>query len=136
MPRISSIKLPYAVLAVPTMACFLVTSSSANAQCAMAGDVAREFRVSSAVFIGTVLANRPTGEIGYHVMSDIGTLRVERMWKGPQSKTVEVKADAPFVIGKRYLVFAGSSPLSTSIECNWTQLEAASETKLTWLNHR
>ena len=36
------------------VACFLVTSSSANAQCAMAGDVAREFRVSSAVFIGTV----------------------------------------------------------------------------------
>ena len=129
-------KLHCAVLAVTVMTCCLFTSSSLNAQCVMAIDVASGFHASSAVFIGTVLANRPTGEFGHHAQSDIGTLRVERVWKGRQSKTVEVSADAPFVVGKRYLVFADGEPLSTSIECEWTQVEAASEKKLKWLNRR
>lgn len=133
-------KVNYTLLPLTVIAC-LVFTSRADAQCVMAGDTAWEFRVSNAVFIGTVLTNRPTGEIGHHVLSDIGTLRVEQMWKGSdsagrykQSRTLEVKADAPFEVGKRYLVFANGDPLSTSIECNWTLLEDASEKKLKWLN--
>ena len=106
-------------------------------QCVIFGeDVAMGFAHSDVVFAGTVTANRKTGEFGHHVQSDVGTLRVVRSWKGRISRYVDVSADAPFEVGKRYLVFASGKVLSTSIECDWTRLEEQSHGKLDWLKRR
>lgn len=105
-------------------------------QCVAFGDVADAFAQSDLVFVGTVTANRKTGEFGHHVQSDVGTLRVVRTWKGRPSKEVDISADAPFEVGKRDLVFASGKVLSTSIECDWTQLEEHSHDKLEWLKRR
>ena len=109
--------------------------AAASHQCVVFGDVAEAFAQSDVVFVGTVTANRKTGEFGHHVQSDVGTLRVVRRWKGRPSKEVDVSADAPFEVGKRYVVFASGKDLSTSIECE-SQLEEHSRDKLEWLKRR
>ena len=116
-----------------------VFSADASAsQCVMFGDVAEGFAQRDVVFVGIVTGNRQTGEIGHHVLSDVGTFRVVRAWKGRPPREVDVLADAPFVVGTRYVVFASveGKALATSIECDWTQLEENAHDKLEWLKRR
>jgi hypothetical protein len=110
-----------------------VASAKAHEQCIQFDDLSWAFDVSTTVFIGTVVSNTPTGIKGFHVNSDIGTFRVERIWKGAVESETTIRADAPFTIGARYIVFASGKPLGNSVECNWAEVEAKADKKREWL---
>jgi hypothetical protein len=120
-------------MAAATMVAVATLPMTAGAQCVIIENPADIFRVSDAVFVGTVVANGPTGARGDHQTVDIATLRVERSWKAPLSREVRVGSDEFFVVGKQYVVFAAGTPLSTSIPCDWAQPVEAAKTKLDWL---
>jgi hypothetical protein len=67
-----------------------------------------EFRASRAVFLGTVVSVLP-GERGLSLVK----LRVDKRWKGPNSREMEILSDQGqrcggprFEAGKQYLVYA------------------------------
>ena len=115
----------FALLAFPGLAV---------AQCVALEDPEDLFARADVVFTGTVLSNQLTGKEGFH-LSDvaIGTLRLEQSWKGSPSKEIRVGSDAPFVVGKVYLVFAGGNPLSTSINCHWAEPKETASQKVRYL---
>jgi hypothetical protein len=108
----------------------------ARAQCVEFEDPAELFRLSDAVFVGTVVATEPTGAQGSHVIVSIATLRPERTWKGRPGREVRVGSDVPFEVGKKYVVFAAGRPLSVSILCRWAENIDRAKRKLDWLARR
>ena len=118
----------------------IITASPAFAargsQCVQFDDPAVLFGHSDFVFVGIALAVKPTGVEGQHVMSHQATFRVERIWKGAPERQRTVDADEAFEPGKRYIVFAGGTPSSTSLLCKWSELEAVATKKREWLRSR
>ena len=102
-------------------------------QCVEFDDPASLFEQSAVVFVGIALGVKPTGLHGEHVMSHRATFRVERIWKGELQRQYLVDADGAFAVDKRYIVFAGGSPLSTTLQCKWSELEAEARHKREWL---
>ena len=74
-----------------------------------------------------------TGAQGDHQIVDIATFLVKESWKGNPAREVQVRADQPFEKSKEYVVFAGGTPFSTSIECRWTEPIERAKAKLDWL---
>ena len=108
----------------------------AAAQCVAFDDPEDLFARADTVFAGTVLTNQLTGTEASHLSPvAVGTFRLEQSWKGNLSKEIRVGSDAPFVVGRVYLVFAGGNPLATSIDCNWAELKesASAGRKLRYL---
>jgi hypothetical protein len=113
----------------------LMPSVPVGGQCVELDDLAEMFARSDAVFVGTVIAQEPTAAQDFHLMpKDIVTLRLERSWKGARQRVVRVGSDGPFEIGKKYLVFADGKPLTTSIQCKWTEPIGKATRKLDWLS--
>jgi hypothetical protein len=107
-----------------------------SAQCMTFDKPEELFARADAVFVGTVVATKPTGERGDHAIVDIATFRVERTWKGRLNREIRVGADRSFERGTKYVVFAAGKPLSTSILCKWAEPEHRAKTKLEWLAKR
>ena len=91
---------------------------------------------SDLVFLGTVVAKKPTGIQGSHVKVEIATFRVDTTWKGKPGKSVEVGGDLPFEAGREYLVFAAGKPASTTLLCRWTEPADRAKARLEWLKKR
>ena len=110
-----------------------ITYSEAARQCVVFVEPSDYFERSDVVFLGTVVSTKPTGAQGNHIVTDIATFDVERIWKGPTQSQFTVGDDRPFMVGGRYIVFAGGKPLSTAMLCGWAELEETAEKKLRWL---
>ena len=115
---------------------FVLTPPAAWGQCVTFDKPEDFYRLSDAVFVGTVIRNAPTGAKGSHEMVDVATLRLERSWKGVRSREVRVASDVALESQKKYLVFAGGNPLSTSVLCRWTEPIDEAKAKLDWLSKR
>jgi len=124
------------VIAIVASVMVVGSGSSAGASCAVF-EIGSGFRDSRAVFIGEVLATR----VVRSKAQTVATIRVERRWKGPRGKTIEVSTcgggDAvctisiDFQVGGAYLIFAEGRPLATS-DCMAWPVEEAKE-QLQWL---
>ena len=121
------------LLLVTVAALSVIVPAVANAQCVIFDKPEDLFRRADVVFLGTVVATEPTDERGAHATVEIATLRVEQKWKGDLARELRVGSDRPFERQKRYVVFAGGKPLTTSILCRWTEREDHATTKLEWL---
>ncbi len=104
------------------------------AQCFVFPKPEEGFARSTTVLAGRVIAHHPTGVDGNHLIEDVATFQVERVWKGDLGREVQVGAELPFETGKQYVVFASGEPLSTSILCHWTELREQATSKLDWLS--
>lgn len=124
------------LVGVAGAALFIVAPAIASAQCVSFAKPEDLFARADVVFLGTVVATEPTGARGTHVTMEIATLRVEQTWKGDLAREVRVGADRPFEHDRKYLVFAGGTPLATSILCRWAEPEDQARTKLEWLAKR
>ena len=120
--------------------CLLVAlsanSPAPGSQCVIFDKPEELWAVSDLVFLGTVVATKPTGIQGFHVTVEIATFRVDKAWKGTSDKVVEVGGDAPFEKDKQYLVFAAGKPPSTSLLCRGTEPADRAKAKLEWLAKR
>ena len=92
---------------------------AALAQCVIFDKPDELFARSEVVFRGTVLARKPTGIPGDHVIVEVARFRVDQAWKGEE-----------------YLVFASGKPPSTSILCGSAQLVSEAKAKLEWLSKK
>jgi hypothetical protein len=110
--------------------------STPGSQCVIFDNPDELWAVSDLVFLGTVVATKPTGIQGFHVTVEIATFRVDKAWKGKLDKVVEVGGDAAFEKDKQYLVFAAGKPASTSLPCRWTEPVDRAKAKLEWLAKR
>jgi hypothetical protein len=129
------------VLCVGVVVLVVFTGRPAAASCAVF-EIDSGFRDAKAVFVGQVMATRvvQSANDSFDVRT-VATVRVERRWKGPSAKALEVSAcggggvvctvSIDFEIGRRYLFFAEGNPLSTSSCMSWP-VETAS-TELRWL---
>ena len=115
---------------------FCCSPSFVLAQCFVFPKPEEGFARSEVVFLGKVIDRRATGVEGDHVIVDIATFQVQRLWKGQIGREVQVGADRPFERGKQYVVFASGEPLSTTILCRWTELRERAASKLEWLSTR
>ena len=98
-------------------------------------DTEELFRNNDVVFTGTALSNtRVAGPVDG--VQNIGLLRAEQFWKGTPRKEMRVGSDVPFHVGERYVVFASGDPLSTTIECEATQVLAKAMKKRLWLSRQ
>jgi hypothetical protein len=123
-------------LVATVIAAIGATDPEASRQCIVFDDPSDYFERSDVVFLGTVTATKPTGVNGVHIITDIATFHVERIWKGPTESEFKVGDDRPFIVGSRYIVFAsrnGPSTFSTAITCGWAELESKAEEKRAWL---
>ena len=109
---------------------------AALAQCVTFDKPDELFVRSEVVFRGTVLARKPTGMPGDHVIVEVARFRVDQAWKGEPGRQIAVGADRPFEVGKEYLVFASGKPPSTSILCGSAQLVSEAKAKLEWLSKK
>lgn len=123
-------------MTVGVMLQLLILPAIASAQCIIFDKPEELFQRADAVFLGKVIATEPTGARGFHLTVEFATLRVEKFWKGDLAREVRVGADAPFAVGTSYLVFAGGTPLSTTIPCRWTEPEDRAGSTLEWLARR
>jgi hypothetical protein len=112
---------------------FASSTRAAYGQCVVFDKPEELFARSDAVFVATVVTNEPTGTQGAHEIVSIARLRVERSWKGRLGREVRVGSDTPFEVGKKYVVFAGGKPLSTSILCGAAEPVDRAKRKLDWL---
>ena len=123
---------------VASVALAIVTpSATLHGQCVVLPTYDEQFASADAVFVGTVLANEPTGLGGAHQIEAIAIFRLERSWKGPRDSEVSVGSDHPLEIGKRYVVFAFGKlgqPLTTATLCRWTEVIDRAKEKLDWLS--
>ena len=114
-----------------------ISHREAARQCVVFDEPSEYFALSDVVFLGTVLANKSTGAVGDHVITEIATLKVERTWKGPRESQFVVGDGQPFTVEGRYVVFAGrgrsGDVLSTAQLCGWAELESKAKKKLAWL---
>jgi hypothetical protein len=115
---------------------FASVGPTARNQCVIFDKPEDLWAVSDVVFLGTVLATKPTGIKGFHVTVDVATFRVDRAWKGKPDREVQVGGDAFFEQGKQYLVFAAGKSLGTSLPCRWTEPAERAKTKIDWLNKK
>ena len=106
--------------------------------CAELGPFEKQVRDASAVFLGRVVRLELTASAaGGDDM--IATIRVERRWKGPRARELQVKTcgtqvmictcGVDFQLGERYLVVAAGKPLETSI-CYRTTLAVGSDEEI------
>lgn len=110
------------------------THAEVRSQCVQLAEPSEYFDRSEVVFVGIVLANEATGTTTTHIEpTHIATLRVERVWKGPVQREFTVGADAPFTVGRRYIVFASGKALYTAMRCGWAELEGEAHKKREWL---
>ena len=108
-------------------------------------EIDRAFRDAKAVFVGRVVSTKliRVGRESTDV-STVATLSVERRWKGPRTKTLDVRTcgggDAvctvgiEFIPGDRYIVFAYGRLFETSI-CDTRLVEDAGKEML-WLERK
>ena len=108
-------------------------ADAALRQCIMFPDTEELFRNNDVVFAGTVLSSTRVAGPDDGVQN-VGLLRAEQFWKGTPRKEMRVGSDVPFLVGERYVVFASGDPLSTTIECEATQLLARAMKKRLWLS--
>jgi hypothetical protein len=127
MRGIALLRIVLAVVALNTL------PAVASAQCVTFDKPEEFFARSEVVFRGTVVATKATGAQGDHQIVDIATFMVKESWKGNPAREVQVRADQPFEKSKEYVVFAGGTPFSTSIECRWTEPIERAKAKLDWL---
>jgi hypothetical protein len=122
----------------------LASSRQAVGSCAVF-EIAQGFRDARAVFIGQVLSTRVVrAKTTPFDVNTVAIVRVERQWKGPRAKTLEVSScgggdvvctvSMEFVVGQRYLFFAEGRPLSTS-DCMSQSFDAA-RSELRWLERK
>ena len=111
----------------------VLSSASASAQCVLFDKPEELFAHNDTVFTGTVVMNEPTSARGEHQIVAVATLRVDKSWKGRLEREVRVGSDAAFEVGKKYLVFAGGKPLSTTILCRASEPIERAKSKLDWL---
>jgi len=108
-------------------------------------EVGPGFRTAKAVFVGEVVATRVVRSATDPLdVRTVATVNVERSWKGPRARTLEVSAcggagvactvSMDFEVGRRYLFFAEGNPLSTS-SCMSRPIETASA-ELRWLERK
>jgi hypothetical protein len=123
---------------------FVALAGRAGASCAVF-EIESGFRDAKAVFVGQVVATRVVqSATDRSDVRTVATVRVERKWKGPRAKNLEVSAcgggdvlctvSMDFEIGGRYLFFADGTPLSTS-SCMSRPVETASA-ELRWLERK
>jgi hypothetical protein len=116
----------------------LIPSASAYGQCVSFGTPEESFARADAVFVGTVVAQEPTGVRGFHVIEEIATFQLERSWKGIRDREVRVGSDRALEVGKKYVVFAFSNPkdrsLTTDLTCHSVELIDTAKVKLDWLS--
>lgn len=112
---------------------FAYLPAEAHPQCVIVDKPEELFARSDMVFRGTVVTTESTGAQGSHQVVEIGTFRVDQLWKGDPTREVRVGADRAFEKDKEYVVFAGGKPLSTSILCRWTEPIERAKPKLDWL---
>jgi hypothetical protein len=121
------------LLFVVAAALSITIPAVADAQCVVFEKPEDLFARADAVFMGTVVATKPTGAKGSHAIVDIATLRVEQTWKGDFAREIRVGSDRALEHQKKYLVFAAGTPLTTSVLCRWAEREDHAKTKLEWL---
>ena len=80
---------------------FLIPAPVAFGQCVEFPNVKEAFARADAVFVGTVVAHQPTGNVGAHVIVDVATVRLEESWKGTAEREVRVSADQPLLAQHR-----------------------------------
>jgi len=124
------------VVVIACVVAFASAPLAAFGQCVMFDKPEELFANSDAVFVGTVVRNAPTGAQGSHVIVDVATLRLDRSWKGVRGREVRVGSDIPLEVKKKYLVFAGGKPLSTSVLCRWAEPIDDAKAKLDWLSKK
>ncbi len=121
----------------------LTTTFGIGASC-VPFDIAGFFQESQAVFVGRVMGTKAvrTGA-EWNEVHTVATLRVQRLWKGPDSPVIEVTTcgsvpdnvlctvGADFKVGTTYLVTAYGEPLSTS-KCGTRPIDESID-ELLWL---
>jgi hypothetical protein len=95
--------------------------------------IEREFAVSSAVFIGTIIEIEVQKGLEVIGTQTVATFSVENVWKGVSRPTMQVatpgggnvifSTSLSFKLGERYVVFA-SGPFPSSISCGRTGTKA------------
>jgi len=111
-------------------------SGVVRSQCVIVEKPEELFAAADAVFLGTVLRTEATGIQGSHVVVEFATFRVDRTWKGEAAMELRVGADSRFEKDKEYLVFAAGKPLTTTIQCRWTEPSERAKAKLDWLSKK
>ena len=99
--------------------------------------IERDFGLSSAVFVGTIVATEVQQGVELNGAQTIATFSVERAWKGVSGPTIRVASPGggnvffstslSFKPGERYVIFA-SGAFPSSIQCGRT----ATETHYLW----
>ena len=106
----------------------LAETSTSFAKCRMPS-FEEAYQESKAIFVGKVLSERKEGD------DKIFKIRVEKYWKGKQSKIVEVsyyetmRYQAWFQVGGRYLVYARGNDDGTLSDGRCSQTKKYSEAK-------
>lgn len=72
-----------------------------SAQCVVFDKPEDLFARADVVFLGTVVATKPTGAQEAHAIVEVATLRVEQSWKGRPPREVRVGTDRPFEVRHR-----------------------------------
>src|SRR4029453_2601352 len=80
-------------------------------QCVIFENPAELYRMSEAVFVGTVVATKATGTTNEHATVDIGTFKVDRSWKAQLPAEIRVGNDQMWGVGKKYVILWGGLPL-------------------------
>jgi len=125
------------LLASSVVTMFLAPDVSACV-CTESGDISAQYGQAAAVFVGRVVAlevaPNPARASGEDDM--VATLRVERRWKGPRTRTIRVRTCGTqavgctcgfdFQLGARYVVFATGRRLETT-SCDRTRLALAAD---------
>jgi hypothetical protein len=105
-----------------------------SAECIIYGSLDDEFKASSLVFEGRVVAVEwIPGQECCHVLSGWATIRTERWWKGQPLKEIKIGAAGQiFTIGEEYVVFGfGDPPVADG--CNSTEPKKKAARALEWL---
>jgi hypothetical protein len=94
--------------------------------------IEREFVLSSAVFVGTIIATEVQQGVDVNGAQTVATFSVERAWKGVSRPTIRVatpgggnvifSTSLSFKPGERYVIFA-SGAFPGSIKCGRTGTE-------------
>jgi hypothetical protein len=95
--------------------------------CSPPPPIEREFAVSSAVFVGTIIATEVQEGVELIGTQTVATFSVERTWKGTSGRAIRVATPGgdhvifstglSFKSGERYVVFA-SGPFPSAITCS------------------
>ena len=132
-------------IGIVTLAIMWVTPSNVAARaCAPLQPIGVEYSQSSAVFLGRVASLRTEGTpTDLSRVYTIATFEVEKQWKGPGSRTIEVRTCGggtvictvgfTFQVGEKYLVFANGKGHETTSCGRTTTLRNATDT-LNWLD--